>query len=163
MTDDISAFEERFTEYVAECQELRFSVSAGDYGDHITTIHKNLVEVRQALDRVEEVYANVIRAKGRIDQAVANRLAARDDKWDDAARDPHKAFKLADPAPRERYAHYNLMAMTATKSLREAEKLQRLAKTTLEVVKLFHDGLNNIRWTLDARLRSTNIETRLER
>jgi hypothetical protein len=106
--------------------------------------------------------SRIILLKGRVDQAVADRKDAHDDRWNAEATSGKVGFAYGDAAPRERYAKYASKTVNEKIALRKAEMLSRQVDTAMELVRMYRFGLDSIRRDLDTRIRLMSIEGRLE-
>lgn len=153
----------RLGNVIVEAEKLRFGVSAGSPADSLTEVHDALVHVRANQDRIEELLATLLRAQADVRREVIDRRSVVDDKWDQQATRKSVGFGFDDAAPRERYAQYNQAIIDDRRALRRAEKLQGQVDLAVELLKLFHKGLEGVRWTLNTRLTAMSTATRLER
>jgi hypothetical protein len=157
-----SWIDERLGALVEEAETLRFGIDAGD-SLTFSGVYERLLSVRQRQDRIEGIMASLTRVASDIDQGVADRKAALEDKWNSEATKSKVGFQWGDAAPRERYARYSLQTVKEQVELRRAEKLQRQVRTALTLVKMFHEGLEGIRWTLNTILKGMTVDTKVER
>lgn len=153
--------EEQLAAWITEAHELRYEIGPGHQGETLLEIHAKLIVARGNLDRLEEILVNIIRLNGKLKQAVADAKGKLDDAWDKAANGKNIGFSFDGPAPRERYAEYNLRTVHETVEARQAEKVQRQVDTALDVVRTWHRGLDSARRDLETRIRLISLESSL--
>lgn len=143
-----------------EADSLRFAVSLPDTDD-LGTLDKAFIKARGNLDRLETIYGQLIDLKGGADQALADARAAKDDKWRETASDPKKAFGQREPAPRERYAHYDLSALNELLKLRHVERVRSEIETVHEILKLYYYGLKSLLDAIQTRVGTVSAYAKL--
>lgn len=147
---------------VTEAWEHALGHESPEVGTGLHDLHEVLVNVRRAQERVEEIAAEVSMLRARAESESADRGADLDDAWNREARSPRRGFQ-SDTAPRERYAQYSTATVTEQVAARRAEKKVRQLRAAEESVRAAHKRLDGTRWTTDARIRASSMDTRLER
>lgn len=159
---DFPDLDPKLASMVTEAASHRWDVKIDDIGDSPSELYEGIVKLRGHQDRIEQIVVDLMRLRGRVSQAVSDRKALVDDGWDNEVVGA-TTFKISDPAPRERYAHYNLKVMSKTVELRKAQKALGDVETALEIVRMYHRGIDSTRREFEARIRALTYETRLER
>lgn len=152
----------RLAGVVEEAWDLALAQESPEVGTGLHDLHDFLVRTRQAQERVEELLAEVSLLRARAAHEAADADADLEDAWNEQARRPRRGF-ASDTAPRERYAQYSTATVAEQVEARRAEKRVRQLKAAEESVRAAHRRLEGTRWTTDARIRASSMDTRLER
>lgn len=163
MSDDIR---ELLSGYAGEALDLRFAGGLPGPQSAPKQILDALLDVRRRLDRVEALLGRAVRIRARCARASAAAKAAADDAWDRAAQRGRSApvargdeFSSA----RERHADANLAVLDERRAAREAAGLADHADEAVEVLRLAHRGLADLRQDVMAILRALQFESHLDR
>lgn len=155
---------ELLDEYSREAVQLRMGAELPRHDSAPSDVLHCLLDVRQRLDRVEELLATSLRLRGvATRQLTACRIIA-DDAWDEAAvaarqsgvRDEYSSAK-------ERTAVANLEVIDLRRAERKADEIARVCTETVEFLRLRYNGLAGVRQDLLAWLRSVQFESTLDR
>lgn len=149
------------TALLEEAKALRASVGVGSAGDSMPVLHDRLLHARGVLDRLEEILATVILVHTRTKEQVADTRYDNDDAWNRIAASPRRNVGL-ESAPRERYAEYAMHTVKEQVAFRQAEKAERQAGAVVEILRLYHRGVDGVRRDLDSRIRSLAWDLHLE-
>lgn len=151
-------------EYTLEAVALR--VGAKLPGAHATTetLLDSLLDVRQRLDRVEELLGNALRIRTEAHrQHTACRVVA-DDAWDQAAVSQRQsAVRDEYSSAKERTAYSNLEVLDLRRAERSAEQLVRVCDSAVEGIRLRHRGLADVRQDVLAIIKARQFESSLDR
>ncbi len=154
-------------EYLSEAQDLRTSLPPmPDTQAAPAEVHDYLLDVRRRLDRMEHLLATAVRVRGRVRRAAANATHQADDDWDEAILKVRAApVRRHDEysSAKERSAEANLATMTARRAARAAADLASTCDEAAEVLRLLHNGLDNVRRDTLTVLRLVQFESHLER
>jgi hypothetical protein len=124
-------------------------------------VHRALADVRARLDQVEMTLASAMALKAST-QARARQLEqAADDAWDDRAGAERRIRRDFEGA-RERYAWWNLDIRPQRQRAREARDLADFVRDVHDRIRLHHDGINEVRRDLAARLTHLRWERNME-
>lgn len=163
MSDDVRA---ALSSYVAEALNLRFSGALPTSAASVADMLDALLDVRQRLDRVEELLTKVIRLRARVHRAATLTTATVDESWDRAVQAQRTApVSRGDnfSGPRERYAEANLTVLEERRAARIATELASHADEAHDVIRLVHRGLDGVRHDHLTILRAVQFETSLDR
>lgn len=159
---DLPDLSPRLLKWVAECTSIRKALDKPDLGDGPHALHKQLLQARRGLDRIEEVLTQLIALKAR---SRAGMLAA---KWD-LEEAESKAYNSRKVAFGEFSTGKEKEAWVYSQTVSEKFALNRLiildeeVGATLEIVRTLHRGIDSYRRDTDARLRIVTFERSLER
>lgn len=126
-------------------------------GEVLEALH----ELRPWLDQMEMHLMVARRLRGLSERALAEATTAAEDVWDSAARG--KGGSVRDAGPRERYAHFNLVAVEERRAEREAKALHSLTSETEDSIRGLLRGAESIRHDLHLMVRAAQFESNLER
>jgi hypothetical protein len=170
----LSELEQQLVAWAAEAVALRFDVVAdgsspprlpeGVFGAH--EVLEQLRVTRRRLDRIEGLLSRCTIAKARASRASVHARAEAEHAWDQSSQRERSrpAARGSDfTGPRERYADSNLATLAEQRSARSAASLASVAEEALDVVRIAHRGLNDMRADLHLMLRSLSVESTLER
>lgn len=162
----LSEVEARLSDLVREALELRGGVSLPGPQAGPSDVIKSMSDTRRALDRVEFLLNQGVRAKARVSRLNASAVAAFDDAWDSASKGT-RGNLLANrggdySGPRERYAEANLAAFNELRDKRQAERMLSVAVEVETVLRNCHRGLDSLRADHHALLRAFNVQSVLE-
>lgn len=151
-------------EYSNESIALRMAAKLP--GAHATTetLLDCLLDIRQRLDRVEELYGNALRLRVEAHrQHTACRIVA-DDAWDAAAVGQRQsAVRDEYSSAKERTAATNLEVLDLRRAERKAEQLVRVCDAAVELIRLRHRGLADVRQDVLQIIRARQFESTLDR
>jgi hypothetical protein len=147
---------------VTEAAVLRNAVTAHGIEQAPQQLLADLQGCRVAIDRIEGILVEVAQLRARAKAAVASFADAHESAWNDAANSPTISFAANDPAPRERYARYELAAMDQRLALRRAQKALDSIEGAAEVLNIYYRGLRDRRFDLNTAVSLITIETRME-
>jgi hypothetical protein len=162
----ITGLRVQLAKVVMEAAELRSEIS-NDFPssmDEVTVhaIHQGLLTTRGKLDRLEAV-AGVLRSLKR--QASARLFevkADQEDAWTYAATTPIRSAATQEPAPRERYAHYDLETLAQKVAVRSAEAELAEITEAYDFVTALVRGADSTRRDLHVLISGRSMTTRLE-
>lgn len=166
MSDVDGQIRQVLTTYVAEALDLRFGGKLPTSGATVPDMLEALLDVRQRLDRVEEILTRIIRLRARLRRNATIATASVDESWDRAVQNIRTApvSRGGDlSGPRERYAEANLIVLDERRSARAVEELAGHADEAHDVVRLVHRGLDGVRHDHLTILRAVQVETSLDR
>lgn len=121
-----------------------------------------LVQVRASLDQLETLLANVMMLKAGSAAGATQAENAADDAWDRQAEAERHRPRPEYQGSRERYAYWNLAIRAERARARDARDLANYVRGAADVIKLVHDGLNETRRDLAARLTHARWEIHME-
>lgn len=121
-----------------------------------------LVEVRAQLDQLEAILAQAMTLKGGTASAARQAEALADAAWDDQARAEQRRPRPEYQGSKERYAYWNIAIRPQRGRAQAARELADYVRGVHDVIKLAHDGLNETRRDLAARLTHARWEIHLE-
>ncbi len=150
--------------YIDEATDLRFASEFPAAQASPQQFMEFLVDVRQRLDRLEELLLATarIRAAAQRKKAVANALAS--EAWDRASQKLRSGRRQDDYlGAKERYADCNLESFTEQRAARAADALFALADEAYDYLKTAHRGLDGVRHDVISIVRSFSFESNLER
>jgi hypothetical protein len=166
----LSQVEARIVQWVSEALELRHG-SAGDPEgsldgvlevQHVDTAIHQLRRVRQRTDRVDELLANVTRARGRARRAEENAAWQAERAFDEATL-AGQARRVEFQAAFEKRSNANLDSFEQRRVKHEAARLVSVAAEAYEVVNQIHWQLDAVRKDLRSVLNALQFEASLER
>lgn len=166
LSERLNPVKEELKNLVAEAQELRSEVFLPEVQatptEHLEALH----EVRQVLDRVEEIYIRTIKLRAAV-TVMHNQISnGHDDSWDEIVSKSKNAAvqKGSDfTGPRERYAEANMMTIESKRRVRIVSEVLDFCGTMVEIVKIIKYGLEGVRGDVLAMIRVWQIESSLER
>jgi hypothetical protein len=124
----------------------------------------SLDTLRASQQRLDGIIATLQRARGKVRLGLSDAKFAYDDKWAEAVSTPaQNRFTQGDPAPRERYATYDLRAIEELRNLRKHERALVEFDSLLEVVQTLSRRCANTRRDLELHMRMAAAELTLER
>lgn len=165
----LSAVEASVTQWVNEALELRHG-GAGDAAgsingqdaETIDQITDLLIRVRSRSDRVDELLANVTRAKARSKRIKDEAAFVADLRLLEATQT--RASQRVDfESAREREADAKLVSIEERRAEHRATKLVSITTEAYDVINQIHWQLDAIRKDLRARLHALQFESSLER
>lgn len=125
-------------------------------------IREALTVVRGCLDRLEEIYGQVMALASAARISAREKTATADDAFDRAISD--RAKQAPDyQAARERLAEASLDTFELRRAARTAQKAADLATGTEKQIQLRYYGLRGLRDSLAERLRGFSWESNLDR
>lgn len=157
--DTTDALAEAMRECAALRKTIREGVPAIDYGPE--ALHEFLIRCRQAEDRVEEVLAQMIVFRGKVENAVRERRGSVEDGEVTALKT--KVGSGDYTSAKERSVEFRLHTLDETRKLRAAEALLTDVKTAYEYVRTLYFGIDGTRKETDTRLRAITLVSALER
>lgn len=160
-SDLLMVWEPRLAAWLDEARTLRdgLEVPAPEDGPH--ALHRQLVQARRALDRVETIVADLIRLRGRSSDAVRSAKARLRRAEDVALQGRTRGFDQYVSA-RERMAWLTAKTSTEQDDLLNVETFDARVATVLDEARLLYRGVDAVRRDVDSRMRLMSIETRLE-
>lgn len=161
MTHELGAVLESYT---AETVQLRMDAHLP--GAHATTqtLLDALLDVRQRLDRVEELLGNVLRLRATCTRKHTAVRIQVDDAWDDAAvRQRASSVRDEYSSAKERTAATNLEVLDLRRLERTADSDARLCDEAVEFIRLRHRGLADVRQDVLAIIKARQFESTLDR
>ncbi len=156
---------------VGEAILLRFDTDSPTFDADPAEILATLQDVRRRLDRGEELYANSMRIKNRVERDKALTQAVADDAWDAAintARTDRRTVAVLNTrdefsSAKERTAEANLATVEHRRKARIAADAYTAVTGHVDVLRTLHRGLDNVRHDLLATLRTLAFESTLDR
>lgn len=169
LEDPLDEQSKRVLEWVKEALELRFGVADDPDGvlqgapqDTIQEVMHLLRRVRARADRVDELQAKALLAKGRAKRVQENAAFLADQKLSEAAKD--HASKRADFSTGfERQSEAKLDAFEERRTAYQAGKLVSVTDDAFRVINGCHYQLKTMRDDLRAFLHALQFESSLER
>lgn len=155
--------------WLTEALKLRGELGLASYDDLEAPfqITEQLANVRGRLDRIEELLINAIRAKAQITRAHRSVKDELQLAWDTHVSDqsPTRRRVLTQEyvTGKEKFAEANLATLEQQRAERKILELLSFAEETLEVIRVIHRGLNDIRQDLLSQVRAIQVESQLER
>lgn len=160
--------------WLIEAVTLRGELLQGEdglapYSDLVSPfqIVEQLTYVRRTLDRLEELLVKAIRAKAQLARGHRIKKDQLQQAWDTHVSDqsPTRRRVLTQEyvTGKEKFAEANLATLELQRTERKSLELLSFAEETLEVIKVIHRGLNDIRQDLLAQVRAIQVESQLER
>lgn len=155
--------------WIEEAVKLRYSLELASYTDLIAPwlITEQLQNVRQRLDRIEELVILSVRARAslkRSHQQVKDELqVAWDSRLTDNSAVRRPVLTQEFVTGKEKFADANLATLELQRKERLASELVSFADESVEVIRQLHRGLDGIRQDLLTQVRSLQVETSLER
>ncbi len=153
--------------YVGTALELRMTSALPIHDATPGELTDSLAEIRCRLDRVEELLSRVIRIRARLQRCLHAAQATLDDAWDEAVTVQRSApvRRGGDEytTARERHAEANLATLDLRTATRHAAELAHHADEAVEVIRLAHRGLGDLRHEVLVLLRAVQFESHLER
>lgn len=135
-------------------------------GAHATTetLLDCLLDVRQRLDRVEELLGNALRLRTESHrQHTACRIVA-DDAWDQVAvQQRQSSVRDEYSSAKERTAATNLEVLDLRRAERKAEQLTRICDAAVEFLRLRYRGLADVRQDVLQIIKARQFESSLDR
>lgn len=171
---DSKSLEAQLKEMIEEALELRYG-TAGDPDGTLDLppssssqqdVLETLLRVRARADRLEEIYARLIRTRADGNRRFTLAKATAQEAWNDHLGQQRRASARRGgefEGPRERYAEADLATLSQQREQRAAERLVSHIEEALDVVKLAHRSLDGFRQDVLAILRSYAFESHLER
>lgn len=161
MSDELSGL---LDDYRAEVIELRMgAVLPGAYAS-TQDLLDSLLDVRQRVDRVEEILGNVLRLRA---TAALKHTAIRiqvDDAWDEAAvRQRASSVRDEYSSAKERTAATNLEVLDLRRIERVADGVTRRCDEAVEFIRLRYRGLTDVRQDLLTIIKARQFESSLDR
>lgn len=121
---------------------------------------ETLTGIRQRLDRLEQITADLGRLKGRADTAVNE----AQDAYDDAYAQSVKSNPAAEYASaKEKDATHMAAALDELHVLRKAKRRAEAVTEAYEYVRLLHKGLDGTRWDVSVLLNAMTLDLKLDR
>lgn len=158
--------EKKLAELLTEALSLRTASSIPYSEASPQVVLNSLLDNRQRVDRLEEIYLQVVQIRARLSRRTSAIKAEADDAWTEALmalksqgarnRDQYEG-------PRERYAEADLATLTLKRKARKAEELLDVAEEADEVIKTALRGLNEVIQDHRIWLRSLQFQTYLEK
>jgi hypothetical protein len=159
---DLPDLSPRLLKWVAECTAIRRALDKPDLADGPHALHKQLLQARRGLDRIEEVLTQLIGLKSRTRSGVNGAKWALEEAESKAYTSRRVSFgEFATGKEKEAWVY--------TQTVPEKMALNRLllldeeVGATLEIVRTLHRGIDSFRRDTDARLRLITFERSLER
>lgn len=154
------------TSFVDEGFKLRFDYEHPHNDSGPRELVTSLKEVRQRLDRLEEILVRSMRIKAKAQRNVTAVQAELSEKWDShlvSIRAKSKSTWGDDfVSPKEKYADANLATLEVKRKELKSKEVLSYAEEAVEVLKSLHRGLGDIRQELLTRIRTVQWETSLE-
>lgn len=159
---DLPDLSPRLLKWVDECTSLRKAVDKPDLADGPHALHKQLLQARRGLDRIEEVLTQLISLKSR------SRAGMQAAKWqlEEAESRAYNSRKIAFgefATGKEKEAWVYSQVVPEKMALNRLLLLDEEVGATLEIVRTLHRGIDSFRRDTDARLRLITFERSLER
>jgi hypothetical protein len=159
---DLPDISPRLLKWVSECTTIRRALDKPDLGDGPHALHKQLLQARRALDRIEEVLTQLVALKAR---SRAGMLAA---KWEleSAESKAYNSRKIGFgefTTGREKEAWVYSQTVVEKLTLNRLMLLDEEVTATLDIVRTLHRGADSVRRDADTRLRLMTFERSLER
>lgn len=159
---DLPDLSPRLLQWVAECTAIRRAVDKPDLGDGPHALHKQLLQARRGLDRIEEVLTQLVALKSR------TRTGMQAAKWslEEAESKAYNSRKVAFgefATGKEKEAWVYTQTVPEKLALNRLMLLDEEVGATLEVVRTLHRGIDSVRRDTDTRLRIITFERSLER
>lgn len=152
---------EKLEVVVVESFGLRFDPElAPKVEDGPPDLHEKLIRTRANLDRVEQLYADALKAQRDIREVLNNAKHNQEDAWNDAAvkgRQPEYS------SAKEREANYSLASMEFKIKLRRAQSASNEVEFVVEHLRLMQRGLDGLRRDIELLVRAKSLSTSLER
>jgi hypothetical protein len=147
---------------VAEALALRYAAEPVKPGSTPALFVDALIDLRQRLDRVEELYGKALRVRGQARRGAEQTEAVAQDAFDTAmlaGQDTREEFSSA----RERNAEANLAALSERRAARSGALLAGYCDEAVELLRLTYRGLEGARQDILAAMRLFQFESALER
>jgi hypothetical protein len=159
---DLPDLSPRLLKWVSECSAIRKALDKPDLADGPHALHKQLLQARRGLDRIEEVLTQLVALRGR---TRAGMLGA---KWalEEAESKAYTSRKIAFgefTTGREKEAWVYTQTVIEKLGLNRLTLLDEEVGATLEIVRTLHRGIDSFRRDTDSRLRLITFERSLER
>ncbi len=123
-----------------------------------------LLDVRQRLDRLEELYGNAMRIRAEAQRVLTACRIEVEDAWDAAAVRNRRAFDRDEySSAKERIAYANLEVLDLRRAERIAERNARRCDEATDFLRLRYHGLGRLRQALTAGIRALQFEQSLDR
>lgn len=150
--------------YRTEVIELRMgAVLPGAYAS-TQDLLDSLLDVRQRVDRVEEIFGNVLRLRASSARKHAAVRIQVDDAWDEAAvRQRSSSVRDEYSSAKERTAATNLEVLDLRRLERTADGDTRRCDEAVEFVRLRYRGLTDVRQDLLTIIKARQFESSLDR
>lgn len=175
---DLSVFEVPFTdlekrllEWVEEALELRHGAAEDplgplkplDFSDGPEAVRADLLRARMRQDRVDELLATVMRARGRIERAKKEAARQAQEAYDAANRTNQVRRRAEFTSAKERDSDANLDTIEQRRTAFEADRLASFADECERIVRNKSFELGGIRDDLKKVLGGLQFESSLER
>jgi hypothetical protein len=128
----------------------------------IRDLHAAVTTARGLLDRIEAIQSSLMAIKRHANLSLAAAKEDHDDAWTEAATTPLRSTSTSEPAPRERYAAYDMQTLTLKRTVRAAERAASDIVALLEWVNTLARGAADTRRDLLALLQTRTTATRLD-
>ena len=149
---------------VLEVEDLRSGTALLATHSSPQFVLEALLDCRQRLDRVEELFRRCLRIRGHLRRVAAISAASCADAWDKAAADSRTAGARDEySSAKERAAVANLAVLDLRRTERLDSGALSRAEEVVEVVRVAHRGLADFRQDLLAVLRAQQFESTLDR
>ncbi len=152
--------------FIEEVFTLRFGAEGAKPGEGPSEVLARLLEIRNRIDRVEELLIRSLRVKARVHRLNASVQATVDDEWDQAVSATRSSPSLRGSdmvGPRERYAEANLTTLSSRREARKVADLASYADEAVDTIRVALRGLGDVRQDLNTVLRALQFESSLER
>jgi hypothetical protein len=146
---------------VLEAGKLR-KLEPPDVGDGPSRLHQQLVWARAALDRVEEIVAQLIALHGRVRHAVLSARHDLEEAENKAYGSRAVSFDQFDTG-RQRSAWVGQRTLAERERAHRVDLLENDVSAALEEVKLVRWGIDGVRRDVQTRVQIMSIERSIER
>lgn len=163
MSDDLRTAIEG---YVREALDLRFAGELPKPGLDGALLTGLLLDVRQRLDRVEELLARALRIRGHARRQADHVSAVAEDALDGAIVRARTAPAIRGDeysSAKERLAHANLQVLDERRAARAAAELAHHCDEAVDLLRLTQRGLESTRHDHLALLRALQFESTMDR
>jgi hypothetical protein len=151
------------TTYLDEVLSLRFGYQPPKPGQPLSTHLDTLLDVRQRLDRIEELLVRAVQVRGVARRKAEHATAVADDAFDKAIHNARLGAAGEFTSAKERTAEANLDSLDTRREARSANLLAEYCDQHVELLKLTHRGLDSARHDLLTTMRVFHVESALER
>lgn len=164
MSDDDSALRALLAKHVEESVRLRMGMQLPQPDASVGELLEALLNVRQRLDRVEELLAVTLELRGMAARKHTVCRIAVDDAWDLAAvRQRQAAVRDEYSSAKERAAATNLEVLDLRRVERMTDLHERLCDEAVESLRLRLRGLQEVRQDILAVVKIRQFESAMER
>lgn len=161
-SDEVDGF---INKMAAESHELRGGATLPHPDAGPKELADALLDIRARLDRVEYLLQHAMRIRNAARHRATALRQIADDAWDKAITAQRNTPVRRDDyaTGKERHAEANLAVMTDLRAARDAEAVHASCADSVELLRLHHRGLADMRQDVLALLRVFQFESNLER